>query len=157
VDAPSELEEGVLMLEETKSPGAAEGPRPTGSAPVVLLAEGHVALPGSLQRMLRRKGYQAVTAGTCAELIQTALSLRPDVLVCELQLPDGDSLAAMRALRNQGYRGAAVALTAFKAQTHMGRALASGFDAYLEKPLTLMQLTATLDSYVAGRDVERPQ
>ena len=145
------------MHQEPRLPDAAVAtPKPATAPPVVLLAEGDADLPGALARMLRREGFTAVTASTCPELVHSTLALRPDVLLCELRLPDGDSAETLRALRARGYRGAAVALTSLKAQTHMGRALASGFDSYLEKPLTLTQLVTTLKTYTT-RDGVLPQ
>ena len=45
----------------------------------------------SLQRLLRKRGYQVATAGDAATGIQKAIELTPSVIICDLLLPGGPS------------------------------------------------------------------
>ena len=60
----------------------------------------------------------------------------PDVLLCDVGLPDDDGYSLLRRARTTpGYRDTpAIALTAFAGESDRVRALAAGFRAHIPKP-----------------------
>lgn len=70
----------------------------------------------------------------------------PHVVVCDLATPGEDGFAFVRAVRALRASSATpvVALTAFSRPEDRDRALASGFDAYLSKPVDPEELAATV-------------
>jgi CheY-like chemotaxis protein len=99
-----------------------ELPAPDADAPsgteTILLVEDHAELRSATQRLLRNRGYQVRTAGSVGEaweLIST-MPRRPDLVMSDAQLPDGDgrdllvalqaSLPGLRALLTSGSFGA---------------------------------------------------
>jgi CheY-like chemotaxis protein len=68
-----------------------------------------------------------------------ARRVRPDVLICDLAMPDEDGLAVVRKLKSWaaevGVTLPALALTAYARAEDRDRALAVGFDLFLTKPI----------------------
>ena len=73
----------------------------------------------------------------------------PDLIVCDLNLPDGTGFDFIRWLRAQD-RGADVPCLAITAlNDRFPESLAHGFDAYMRKPLNLDKFSALVVSLVA--------
>jgi CheY-like chemotaxis protein len=79
---------------------------------------------------------------------------RPEVLVCDIGMPDVDGHELLRRIRALGpERGGdvpAVALTAFARSEDRIRALRAGFEIHVAKPVEPGELSATV-ARVAGR------
>jgi signal transduction histidine kinase/CheY-like chemotaxis protein len=58
-----------------------------------------------------------------------------DLILMDIQMPEMDGFEATAALRNQGWSGQIVALTAHALQPERDRAMRNGFDNYLVKPI----------------------
>ena len=77
----------------------------------------------------------------------------PDLVLMDIQLPDGDGIEALRRLRADG-RTASVAVLALTAQAMHGdrdRFLTAGFDGYLSKPVDVLELIGTVRKHCDGR------
>jgi len=73
-----------------------------GTAMRLLLVEDSVRLQELLGDALNRAGYGLDSVGTVAELMNAAASIRYDLIIVDLGLPDGDGLDAIRMLRKTG-------------------------------------------------------
>ena len=77
-----------------------------------------------------------------------AEAFRPQVVLCDIGLPDVDGLEVARRLRSR--EGAAhmrlIALTGYGQPDDIRHALDAGFEAHLTKPINLDQLLALLAS-----------
>jgi DNA-binding response OmpR family regulator len=119
-------------------------PRPLRSV-TILLVEDDLDLLELLADYLEARGARVVRAGTFA-LAQRALALeRFDLLVSDIDLPDGNGhdLLAQR----RGRVGAAVALTGRRDGDSMDASRTAGFHAHLIKPCDpdiLARVAATL-------------
>ena len=63
-----------------------------------------------------------------------------DAVVMDFQMPEMDGLDATRQLRELGYRGAIIAVTAFGSRKLKRSWFQAGCDEYLEKPLNKQKL-----------------
>ena len=99
-------------------------------------------------RALEGCGAQVKLASCAAEAHQIFRSWRPDVLVSDLAMPSEDGymlLARIRALgEEEGGKTPAIALTACASADDRAKALASGFDAHLAKPVGAMELAGAV-------------
>ncbi|HEV7425862.1 MAG TPA: GAF domain-containing protein [Thermoanaerobaculia bacterium] len=88
--------------------------------------------------ILRRCGAEVTTASSVREALQCVTASAPDVIVCDIAMPQEDGYAFVRELRASATDIASlpvIALTAFGRAEDQESALASGFDDYLKKPV----------------------
>ena len=74
--------------------------------------------------------------------------MRPDVVLCDIGLPDIDGFEVARRIRARADLAATrlIALTGYGQAEDMRQALKAGFEAHLTKPVNLEQLMALLTS-----------
>ncbi len=72
------------------------------AADVVLVIEDEGAMRRFLAQALGSHGFKVIEAGTCAQAIAVATEARPDAILLDLGLPDGDGLDLVRRLRRRG-------------------------------------------------------
>lgn len=92
-----------------------------------------------VEMLIQAHGAQTRSAGGAADGLACIRTFRPDALVSDLAMPGEDGYAFIRKVRslpaNQGGSVPAIALTAHVYNDDRDRALASGFDAFLPKPV----------------------
>jgi CheY-like chemotaxis protein len=95
-----------------------------------------------------------LTAATGADGVAVAKQNRPQVVLCDIGLPDIDGLEVARRVRRHAglARTRLIALTGYGQPEDVRSALAAGFEAHLTKPINLDQLLDLL----AGPADERP-
>ena len=96
-------------------------------------------------RLVERLGFEVVRARDGAELLELWPTSACDLLLLDLQMPELDGYETLARLRALGVQAPVIALTASASVEERDRAIASGFDAFLTKPLNLSDLTTTLD------------
>jgi signal transduction histidine kinase len=94
--------------------------------------------------ILRRCNAVVTTADSAREAHLRVAERRPDVIVCDIAMPGEDGYAFVRDLRAADHRMPVVALTAFGRPEDRDRALRSGFNAFLEKPVDPVTLATTV-------------
>jgi two-component system CheB/CheR fusion protein len=134
----------VAPVAGTPTPTAAEGSRRAGRR--VLVIEDNVDAARSLADVLELLGYQVRVALDGRTGIALAHELAPDVVVCDLGLPDVDGYQVARTVRRDAslQRTRLIALSGYARPEDRERSRAAGFDAHLAKPAPLEQLTALL-------------
>ncbi len=118
-----------------------------GSAPVkVLIIEDNRDGADSLRDALALFGHQVAVAYDGAEGLSVALSFTPDVVICDIGLPDFDGYQVARTLRSHGEmcRATLVALTGYGLPEDQRHAKEAGFDAHMTKPADLDLLRSLL-------------
>jgi CheY-like chemotaxis protein/anti-sigma regulatory factor (Ser/Thr protein kinase) len=104
---------------------------------------------------LTRRQANVTAVSSAGEAIQAITQKRPDVLVSDIAMPDEDGyglIAKVRSLENgQTDSIPAVAITAYAKEEDRARALSSGFQIYLAKPVELTELISVV-ARAARRD-----
>ncbi len=93
----------------------------------------------------RRRGTAPLEATTGGRAVELANEHRPDLVLMDVQLPDLNGLEVLGRLRANA-RTASIPVLAVTAQAMQGdreRFLAAGFDAYVSKPVNIVELVAT--------------
>jgi CheY-like chemotaxis protein len=111
----------------------------------LLLLEDDDGVRRSLEMMLRNRGYDVHAHAAADALLADPATDAATLLVSDYRLPGMDGLAMIAVLRQRGWRGRAVLITASMSATLRKRALSSGFDAVLEKPMLPNALIAALE------------
>ena len=116
------------------------------TGPRVMVVEDDVELRGVLLRGLQEEGFEAVGAGTGAELLERYEPESPDLLIVDIGLPDTDGRDVVQALRAQGVSLPILFLTARDALTDRVTGFSAGGDDYLTKPFAFAELAARLNA-----------
>lgn len=101
----------------------------------VLLVDDHDLVRQGLVRAFERAGGFDVVgqAATVKEALSRWSALRPDVVVTDLQLPDGSGLDVVRTIRRDSGRAGVVVLTLHAGDPQIFAALEAGASAFLGK------------------------
>ncbi|AWB47484.1 DNA-binding response regulator [Gemmobacter aquarius] len=112
----------------------------------VLVVEDDLHLAGSLTALLASSGYavDCVHDGPSAEALVRAEAF--DLVVLDLNLPQMDGLAVLRAMRARGNAAAVMILTARGAAEERVRGLDLGADDYMAKPFDVREFEARVRS-----------
>lgn len=109
----------------------------------VVIADDHKLFRQGLIGLMRAHDDLVEVIGEASsgrEAIQLAHQLRPDVILMDIQMPDGDGLMAMRAIRETLPDVAVVMLTASELDEHLYEAVRLGAAGYLLKDLDATEL-----------------
>jgi len=100
--------------------------------------------------VLTHYGFEVVEATSGEQGLSLAAQVAPDLVLMDLQLPGIDGAEALRRLREaESTRSVpVVAVTAFAMDDDRERALACGFDGYLEKPISVRALPEQLAAFL---------
>jgi len=97
---------------------------------------------------LTSKKADVTAVGTVSEAMKAIKNHWPDVLVSDIAMPEEDGyglIAKVRSLEANGHRSIpAVAITAYAKDEDRDRALISGFQSYLAKPVELTELISVV-------------
>jgi DNA-binding response OmpR family regulator len=110
----------------------------------VLIVEDETDIVSPLVQTLQREGYLVDQAATGSDAIVAATRDQHDIVILDLGLPDMDGLDVCRSLREAGYHGAVLMLTARARELDRVVGLDAGADDYLAKPFGLAELLARL-------------
>jgi DNA-binding response OmpR family regulator len=120
-------------------PGARAGT----ATPRVLVVEDEQSIVAPFVRALERNGFDPVVASTVAEALRMARETRPDVVLLDLSLPDGDGRDVCRELRRES-DVPIIMLTARGTETDRIVGLELGADDYVVKPFATDEVIARI-------------
>ena len=118
----------------------------------LLLVEDNPDIGETLRELLQLLGHRVEVAADGLRGVQLALATRPDAALVDIGLPGIDGYEVARRLRatEAGKAILLVALTGYGRPEDRDRAIQSGFDAHLVKPVDPEELNALLTA-LAGR------
>jgi two-component system cell cycle response regulator DivK len=100
--------------------------------------------------VLEYSGFEVVEATTGEDGVRLAAESAPDLILMDLQLPGIDGAEALRQIRegDHEHHVPVVAVTAFAMSDDRERAFASGFDGYVEKPISARALAQQVRDFI---------
>jgi CheY-like chemotaxis protein len=103
----------------------------------ILIVEDNEANLDLVRYLLQHHGYTTIEAVDGESGIEMAKAERPDIVLCDLQMPGVDGFGVLRTIRADPAIAslAVVALTALSMPGDRDTVLAAGFDGYLAKPI----------------------
>jgi len=112
-----------------------------------------------VQAIVEEAGGTGTTADSAANALAQLDREVPDVIVADLGMPGMDGLALIDAIRrrpDESSRMPAIALTAYARSQDRMRALSSGFQRHLAKPIDHVQLVAAVRAVVSRQRSTEP-
>jgi two-component system, OmpR family, response regulator len=99
-----------------------------------------------LSGSLRFAGFDVVTAASGTDALRAAASARPDLILLDVMIPDGDGFDVLRQIRSGGPRIPVIFLTARGAVQDRVAGLTLGGDDYVTKPFSLDEVLARIQA-----------
>lgn len=106
----------------------------------LLLVDDDVQLRTALAAYLRRTGFEVLEAGSCKDARKVQARERPDVTVVDYELPDGTAFDVLDSMQERDSNEAAIVLTGFGTIDLAVRAIKSGAEHFLTKPVDVESL-----------------
>jgi two-component system, OmpR family, response regulator len=106
----------------------------------LLVVDDEATILELLSGSLRLAGFEVMTAASGAEAVRTAASDRPDLVLLDVMMPDGDGFGALRRMRSAGTEVPVIFLTARDDVSDRVKGFALGGDDYVTKPFSLEEL-----------------
>lgn len=123
----------------------------------ILIAEDHPSSLDLMRYLLSACGYVTTVASCGSEALELLRRERPDLMICDLQMPGMDGYAVLEAIRAdpETRNTPVIAVTAFSMVGDRERVLSAGFDDYQSKPIEpeafVSQIEQHLPAELRGR------
>ena len=116
----------------------------------VLVVDDEADFIATYERLLRRQGYDVVTATSRERGLAALANESPDLVISDLRLPDGDGLDVVRAARDARLSMPVIVVTGYPSDDIRRAAQAAGATAFLAKPFAAAVLLAAIRSSLDG-------
>jgi len=129
-----------------------------GAGTRIVLADDHAVVRSGLRLLLEGAGFEVVAeAGDVAETVRKVRAYKPDVLLLDLSMPDGSSLAAIPTLLEASRATAIVVLTMRSDPAIAHEALRSGACGFVLKEAADSELVDAVHAAAEGHRYLDPQ
>ncbi|MBI3714571.1 MAG: protein kinase [Betaproteobacteria bacterium] len=117
----------------------------------ILVVEDELAIRNNLQRMLALEDFEVQAAANGREALSLVKEFRPDLILCDVMMPELDGFGVLAALREDDQTEAIplVFLTALDDRENLRRAMGLGADDYLTKPFSRDDVLRAIDTRMA--------
>lgn len=125
----------------------------------ILLIEDEESLNRGISLKLAREGYEVYSAATLDQADRLFAAKRPELVICDVGLPDGDGFEFCRRLRRQS-KVLFLFLTALDTELDIVNGYDAGADDYMTKPFSLMVLLSKVNAMLrrsAAKTQEQPR
>lgn len=124
----------------------------------ILIVEDDGDIRAMLARGLEAEGFSVGVAGRVDDALAAARDEAPEAVVLDITLPDGSGHDVCRSLREGGYPGPILFLSARDEVRDRAEGLALGADDYIVKPFVFDELLARLQTHLLRRKAsEQPR
>lgn len=117
----------------------------------ILIVEDNEKNMKLVRDILRHQGHATLEAVTGREGARIAIAEQPDLVLMDIQLPDIDGIETLRLIRAESALDAVpvVAVSASVMPSDQQKIVASGFDAFISKPIDLKSFLETVKRFLA--------
>jgi CheY-like chemotaxis protein len=121
-----------------------------GSGPYrILVIEDNRMAARTMKMFMTRRGHTVEVAHTGREGIETARRFEPEVICCDIGLPEFDGYKVAQQLRQEARLQGVylIGVSGYGQEHDKQRARESGFDAYLVKPINLLEVETLMAKF----------
>lgn len=112
----------------------------------ILLVEDEPALAEIVKETLEEKGFSVTHADTVKNGLSTYNISKPDILILDVMLPDGDGFSLLKKIRMKDQKTPAIFLTSKSLPDDVVTGFESGANDYLKKPFSIDELIIRIKS-----------
>ena len=123
----------------------------------LLVVDDEATILELLSGSLRLAGFEVMTASSGAEAVRAAASGRPDLVLLDVMMPDGDGFEALSRIRSGGGEVPVIFLTARDEVPDRVTGFAVGADDYVTKPFSLDELLGRIRAVLKRTRPDAPR
>jgi DNA-binding response OmpR family regulator len=112
----------------------------------ILVVEDNPDILESLQSNLEIDGYEVFVATRAAQTLALVAGQSPDLIILDIELPDGDGFSVLKELRARGNQCPVLMLSARSLEADKVQGFRLGADDYVTKPFSVMELLARISA-----------
>ena len=118
----------------------------------ILIVDDDVQVTTLLGKLLTMEGYEAISVNDSSKAHEEASSIKPDLILLDLMMPDPDGFKLCRILRSDPFfsRTPIIIITALDDSDSRVVAFGAGANDYLTKPFNLDELVTRIDLLLNG-------
>lgn len=121
----------------------------------MLIIEDEENLRLTIRKSLSRAGHDCAEAATLREARKLLQGSEFEMVLTDISLGAENALDLVKELRGEGYDGVIVVMTAFSSVENAVNAMRLGADDYLQKPLSLEELSLQVEKWLEHRRLAR--
>ncbi len=117
----------------------------------VLLVEDNHMNKVLVREILSLNGYEIIEARSGTEALKMLASVRPDIILMDIHLPEMDGFTATRIIKSDERNRCipVLALTASALSGEEEKILNQGFDGYIAKPIEVKKMLEKISSFLS--------
>ena len=129
-----------------------EAPRPDGGGKLILVVEDNELNMKLFRDLLEVQGYRVLQTRDGMEALKLARQHRPDLILMDIQLPGVSGLEVTKWIKDDStLKGIPIiAVTAFAMKGDEEKIRRGGCEAYLAKPISVMNFLKTVEQFVGA-------
>ena len=122
----------------------------------ILSIDDDLEILGAIRRILALEGYEVVTASSAAEGVRLAQEVRPDLVLCDIMMPDHSGRWVIEQLRQtpETAETPVILLTGETSPADVRKGMTVGADDYLCKPVVVSDLLNSIQTRLARRQAQ---
>ncbi len=121
--------------------------------PRILIVDDESGIRSLLSRVLGKR-YETREAANGREALNTVGSWPPDIIICDLKMPEMSGLEVLRALQEQKQESLVIVLTAHGTVETAVEAMKLGAFDYLRKPFDVEEVLVVVEKALSVRDLK---
>lgn len=122
----------------------------------ILILEDEDSVNRGISFSLEKEGHKVVSCGTILEAKQQAAQSKPEIVICDINLPDGNGLEFIQWLREES-NAYMICLTALDQEMDQVMGYEAGADDYMTKPFSLSVLLLKIEAWLKRNGRGREQ
>ena len=122
--------------------------------PSVLIVDDDADLRLLTRRLLSKMGCEVIEASNGSEGESKALEMSPELILLDIMMPGQDGYETCARLRNQGYSGSIVLVSALQQASAVTQIQQCGANGYVQKPISRETLRLHVDQASSQQTVQ---
>lgn len=121
----------------------------------LLIVDDDIALTSTLQDYFKKTDLQIFVAHSVSEFLNIFSKIKPDIILLDQQLPDGDGLSVCSTIMKNNDQSKIIFITAYPDIKIAVDAIKAGAYDYLSKPFNLDELDLKINNIIRTRELEQ--